>query len=179
MVPCPDLLLPEPVSVTTSGSGAERPCVFTAGLAGSVDVVVKFAQSYCADAHVLLAEKGWAPPLYYCGRLPKHPGWFLVVMAYIEPKTAEVQQPTPAVRGQAAEALSILHAAGYVWGDVRPANVIVDRDDKLWLIDIDWSGLENRVFWPPSRNSTIAWPLGSETSTPITKAEDQFMLGIW
>lgn len=30
-----------------------------------------------------------------------------------------------------------LHAAGLVWGDVKPSNVLVDRDDRLWLIDLE------------------------------------------
>ncbi|CAD6442366.1 713e0eec-ffbb-4749-886f-a37cc987178a [Sclerotinia trifoliorum] len=30
-----------------------------------------------------------------------------------------------------------LHAAGLVWGDAKPHNVLVDRDDKLWLIDLE------------------------------------------
>ncbi|KAJ8063442.1 hypothetical protein OCU04_008660 [Sclerotinia nivalis] len=32
-----------------------------------------------------------------------------------------------------------LHAAGLVWGDVKPSNVLVDRDDRLWLIDLEGS----------------------------------------
>lgn len=32
-----------------------------------------------------------------------------------------------------------LHAAGIVWGDAKPHNVLVDREDRLWLIDFDGS----------------------------------------
>jgi serine/threonine protein kinase len=30
-----------------------------------------------------------------------------------------------------------LHAAGLVWGDAKPHNVLVDQEDRLWLIDFD------------------------------------------
>lgn len=32
-----------------------------------------------------------------------------------------------------------LHAAGLVWGDAKPHNVLVDREDRLWIIDFDGS----------------------------------------
>jgi hypothetical protein len=32
-----------------------------------------------------------------------------------------------------------LHAAGLVWGDAKPHNVLVDRENRLWLIDFDGS----------------------------------------
>ncbi|KAI9048563.1 hypothetical protein LZ554_007396 [Drepanopeziza brunnea f. sp. 'monogermtubi'] len=30
-----------------------------------------------------------------------------------------------------------LHAAGLVWGDAKPQNVLVDKENRLWLIDFD------------------------------------------
>lgn len=30
-----------------------------------------------------------------------------------------------------------MHEAGLVWGDAKPANVLVDNEDKLWVIDMD------------------------------------------
>ncbi|KAF7904194.1 hypothetical protein EAF00_001528 [Botryotinia globosa] len=32
-----------------------------------------------------------------------------------------------------------LHAAGLVWGDVKPSNVLVDQDERLWVIDLKGS----------------------------------------
>ncbi|CZT12489.1 hypothetical protein WAI453_008919 [Rhynchosporium graminicola] len=38
-----------------------------------------------------------------------------------------------------------LHAAGLVWGDAKPDNVLVDRMDRLWLIDFEGSYTEGWV----------------------------------
>ncbi|KAK0709129.1 hypothetical protein B0T26DRAFT_754385 [Lasiosphaeria miniovina] len=36
---------------------------------------------------------------------------------------------------QIEAAVSALHKAGIVWGDVKAENVLVDRDDNAWIID--------------------------------------------
>lgn len=30
-----------------------------------------------------------------------------------------------------------LHTAGLVWGDAKPSNILVDQDDRLWLVDLE------------------------------------------
>lgn len=37
--------------------------------------------------------------------------------------------------GQLDAALAELHKAGIVWGDVKAENVLVDREDNVWIID--------------------------------------------
>ncbi|KAJ8059085.1 hypothetical protein OCU04_012061 [Sclerotinia nivalis] len=32
-----------------------------------------------------------------------------------------------------------LHTAGLVWGDAKPSNLLIDRNDRLWLIDLEGS----------------------------------------
>ncbi|CAD6447949.1 849a3b60-9fcd-4f96-9347-ff08453b0835 [Sclerotinia trifoliorum] len=32
-----------------------------------------------------------------------------------------------------------LHTAGLVWGDAKPSNLLIDRNDQLWLIDLEGS----------------------------------------
>ncbi|KMU79495.1 hypothetical protein CISG_01913 [Coccidioides immitis RMSCC 3703] len=36
---------------------------------------------------------------------------------------------------QLAASLDRLHLAGVIWGDVKPANVLVDTNDDIWIID--------------------------------------------
>lgn len=36
---------------------------------------------------------------------------------------------------QLTASLDLLHLAGVIWGDVKPANVLVDKNDDIWMID--------------------------------------------
>ncbi|RAL11203.1 uncharacterized protein BO97DRAFT_347904 [Aspergillus homomorphus CBS 101889] len=36
---------------------------------------------------------------------------------------------------QVQEMITVLHAAGIVWGDAKPDNILVDADENLWIID--------------------------------------------
>lgn len=51
----------------------------------------------------------------------------------------EPNDPPPAIRrrwmGQIEAALSALHANDIVWGDVKAANILIDKNDDAWLID--------------------------------------------
>jgi len=45
------------------------------------------------------------------------------------------------------EMVAVIHEAGYVHGDLRPPNSIVNHK-KLLLIDFDWGGEEDKVTFP-------------------------------
>jgi serine/threonine protein kinase len=122
-------------------------------------VVVKFVSSYGEKAHEFLAHQGRAPTLRYCGPLCKEtglsndfpgpaqsapPGLHLrsnmrmVVMDYID-ALPQKEAPQDACE-QIRKVLTALHTNGFVFGDLRPPNILFDKDKKVKLIDFDWSG---------------------------------------
>lgn len=108
--------------------------------------------------HEFLAREGWAPTLRHYGPfretaglsdiIPAHvqnalPGLDLqsdvmrmVVVDYIDAQP----NPPPDARGQIERVLTLLHANGYVIGDLRERNILFDTDDKAKFIDFDWCG---------------------------------------
>ena len=126
------------------------------GMATGDRVVIKFFSSYGEKVHEFLADEGCAPTLRYCGPFCKEtglsddfsgpaqsalPGFQLcsnmrmVVMDYIN-----TRPPPQDARNQVREVLGKLHANGYVFGDLRPPNILFDKNDKVKFIDFNWSG---------------------------------------
>jgi serine/threonine protein kinase len=60
----------------------------------------------------------------------------MVVMGYIDAQP----KPPPNVRGQIERVLTLLHANGYVFGDLREPNVLFDADRKVKFVDFNWCG---------------------------------------
>lgn len=56
--------------------------VFNATVEGLGEVVVKFCERYCVEAHQHLEAKGCAPKLYYYGRVT--PRYVVIVMEKVE-----------------------------------------------------------------------------------------------
>lgn len=121
-------------------------------------IVVKFVDRYGYDAHQFLANEGHAPKLWYCGPLEPSrpmasplptqsplPGISLnplrmVVMDYVEPHLPVDVTPPTSMRLQLKDILVKMHKAGYVFGDLRKPNVILDQSGQVQLIDFDWAG---------------------------------------
>jgi serine/threonine protein kinase len=80
------------------------------------------------------------------------------------------------------EALGKLHAEGFVHGDVRDANILVDSnslegDVKIHIIDWDWAGHAGEVRYPPGINRfTMERLEGAQTSQLIAKEHDLEMV---
>ncbi|KAF7336569.1 hypothetical protein MSAN_02289100 [Mycena sanguinolenta] len=147
-------------------------------------IVVKFAESYCSEAHAHLAAKGMAPQLLYCGPIdpspgaPSYGGLKMIVMEYLEGKTvAQVEQHN--LPGdfavQLKKIIGVLHAGGFVFGDLRPPNIMVSKD-KVKLIDFDWAGQMGIAQYPLHLSSRIVWPEGVGPLGKIEKAHDLAML---
>ncbi|KAJ7120950.1 hypothetical protein C8R44DRAFT_787049 [Mycena epipterygia] len=146
-------------------------------------VVVKFAQWYCSEAHKLLATKGLAPEMLYCGPVdrsngaPSYQRLKMVVMEYVDGKTvAQLKGKLPEdFAQQLTEIVSVLHNNGYVFGDLRWPNVMV-AERKIKLIDFDWAGKVGDAKYPIHLARNIVWPVGVTAMGKIEKAHDIQML---
>ena len=80
------------------------------------------------------------------------------------------------------EIVSKLHDLGFVHGDIRPLNVLIETakdapyNDLVALIDFDWAGRAGVVRYPLSLNRNIKWPAGVAPGALITKEHDIDML---
>jgi hypothetical protein len=121
-----------------------------------VKVVVKFVARYGDEVHKFLANKGYAPALRYYGPLPSHlsgtlpapaqtaaskfclekNGMHMAVMEYIPPHPKPLQD----IRVKVSHILTLLHSNGYVFGDLREQNILVDARGNVKFIDFDWCG---------------------------------------
>ncbi|KAK0749404.1 hypothetical protein B0T18DRAFT_436944 [Schizothecium vesticola] len=76
---------------------------------------------------------------------PRAASFFGLLLTYIDHKAGPLSnrvdpaEPDVALRtrwaNQVEVAVSALHAAGIVWGDVKAENVLIDGDDNAWIID--------------------------------------------
>ncbi|KAJ7084023.1 hypothetical protein B0H15DRAFT_404271 [Mycena belliarum] len=146
-------------------------------------VVVKFTEPYCPEAHKLLAAKGMAPELLYCGVVdhshdaPSYQPLKMIVMEYIHGITAaQLQDNLPDdFAAQLSEIITVLHTGGYVFGDLRLPNVMVAKK-RVKLIDFDWAGKVGLAKYPIHLARNIVWPKGATALGQIEKAHDLDML---
>jgi hypothetical protein len=114
-------------------------------------MIVKFARTYCVEAHEICYAAGRsAPQLYACEFLPG--GWKLVAMEYIA-GALQLQHPLTdkTVSTKLRETVSALHAAGYVHGDLRACNVLQcseGGESRVCVIDFDRAGMEGQQSYP-------------------------------
>ncbi|MDX2004075.1 MAG: serine/threonine-protein kinase [Meiothermus sp.] len=83
------------------------------------------------------------------------------------------------VFGELLEALAHMHTHGLVHRDVKPDNLMVDREGQARLLDFDLSGPSHEPFKQPVRLGTIAYlspeQVGGQSPTP---ASDVYSVGI-
>ena len=151
-------------------------------------VVVKFVDSYGREVHEFMADQGLAPRLIYFGsltdRFPEHnfQGLSMVVMEHLVGDTLEAKYLDCAlpsdVRGSIAQAIETLEKAGFVHGDLRRPNVMIDGEGKVKIIDFDWAGREMEVQYPLRLTSSL-FPKnqGVEGRKEIRSAHDKLMVG--
>ncbi|KAH8835977.1 hypothetical protein DL96DRAFT_1520667 [Flagelloscypha sp. PMI_526] len=151
-------------------------------VAGDKDlIVVKFvmADRYGEEAHNLLASKGYAPPLLYRGRLSRSCHWLsMVVMGYVDGHSLSDKLPITSVRSQIEAALRFMHEENFVFGDLRLQNVMVDSQQQVKLIDLDWAGIAGEARYPLRMNvhGGIRWARGMAPGELILKEHDWEML---
>jgi len=154
-------------------------------------VIVKFANSYCIEAHRICYDcMEGAPKLYFHGQL--NGGWTVVVMEYLGDMKSSFAL-TSAQYSVLEKIITTLHSEGYVHGDFRRCNILVGSvdnqviassssaaaaADRVCVIDFDWSGREGDVTYPGFMNHIdVNWPEGASDNKFIYKAHDlDFMM---
>ncbi|KAG7440622.1 uncharacterized protein BT62DRAFT_937879 [Guyanagaster necrorhizus] len=145
---------------------------------GEEQVVVRFVQRYGAEAHRLLASKGKAPALKYCGPISSDGKyWYgslqMVVMEFLHGQTTVRE----AVRG----AVRILHDQSLVHGDIHMPNIVIidgagDEGARMRIIDFDWAGEQGKVRYPLHLSNYTRNTLGVKDYDIITFQHDMTMV---
>jgi hypothetical protein len=158
------------------------------------DIVVKFVRKYGEEAHCLLASHGMAPQLLYRGPLSPNSELSMIVMDYFPGKTLSSVFGSMEVCDETykgvKKALDVLHEAGFVYGDLRRPNVLVQGDNthvfgeglqsgtklKVVLIDFDWADKVGIARYPAFLNPRVMYPKDVGPWRQIRKEHDDLML---
>jgi serine/threonine protein kinase len=101
----------------------------------------------------------------------------MVVMEYIDGETLDKAERTPpTLMDQIRNALKVLHDQGYVFGDLRPPNVMITKNDEVKLIDFDWAGIHMKSQYPLLISPKLKWPDGVEALSMMEAWHDDEML---
>lgn len=157
---------------------------------------------YGDKVHELLAEHGHAPTLYGLYEANGLPT--LYVMEYLsddwmtlfdfkQQHEAVYRLHLVAIRSTLRKVLDILERNGFVHGDMRANNIMIqvksnqptpsatkENGVNLKLIDFDWAGKTGEVHYPAHRNDDIEdieWP--SAAGTAIVTGHDRMLVDSW
>ncbi|KAI0255340.1 hypothetical protein BJV78DRAFT_1350597 [Lactifluus subvellereus] len=156
--------------------------LFSGKLSDDRDVCIKFTRHYSPEAHSFCSLAGYAPELL--GFQPIAGGWVMVVMDLIGFNYVEFHKSSragnPATFETLRDILSRLHEAGFVHGDIRDTNIMVDESSGgcPMLVDFDWAGKIGDVRYPMNvyRGPGLWRPDGACDGELITVDHDIQML---
>ncbi|KAJ8516836.1 hypothetical protein ONZ45_g5898 [Pleurotus djamor] len=141
------------------------------------ECIVKFTTRYNADAHRLMYGAGIAPELIYCQYEPDVDRR-CVITEYVYHDLGKL--PTVEAIEKLKAGLKLLHDNDYVFGDLRDANIIVNSDGNVFLIDFDWCDKVGKAFYPHDLNTNgVTYAAGVEGGHAITRAHDEEMLNLY
>ena len=147
--------------------------------------IVKFTQRYSEAAHLSLQSYNSAPLLRRCIRISAE--WTAVVMdtsrytMLFGLRLTKDQQEK--IRWKVEKTLQVLHDAGFVHGDVRSTNILIDLESLdsdnvgIHFVDFDWAGHIGEAKYPNDINGiTVKRPEGAEGGKLITVEHDKTMV---
>jgi hypothetical protein len=153
----------------------------------SQKVVVKFvdenqlnSSNYGVDAHRLLGNAGHAPKLLFHAQFEGttiFDGVTVIIMEYINGNHWP-SKPTQEQRNSLNKIVSFLHDGGFVHGDLRGPNILVENaGDVVKVIDFDWAGREeDKAKYPCILNTDVRWHTDAKLGSEIKKEHDNFMV---
>jgi serine/threonine protein kinase len=133
-----------------------------------------------------VTANGVAPELYALETLPG--GWFMVVMEYLDDESYQLLLTSSVNRVDLAlevrRVVGVLHAGGFVHGDIRDVNLLVrrkwsdaDNPKNVLLVDFDWAGPKEDARYPPNVNHVdMSRPDGARDGELITQEHNQTMV---
>ncbi len=139
-------------------------------------VVVKFSELMNENSLEVLkkcSEAEIAPPLLASFISSR---WTVTVMEHVNTITKNI---TKSMIETAETKLLQLHKMGYVHGDLRRPNILVQNDGNVFFIDFDYAGEVGKAVYPYFLNSDLAWPTGVEAGAPIMPEHDIYWLNNW
>ena len=76
------------------------------------------------------------------------------------------------------DAIATIHKADYVYGDVRPQNILVVNNSRFCLLDFDRAGKKDTVRFPVALNMSqkSVWHREVQPGGLITKEHDLYQL---
>ena len=89
-------------------------------------------------------------------------------------KNEELQDLGETIIEQLESSLDAFHSRGWVHGDFRGPNILLDSDNKVKIVDLDWAGEKGKVIYPSELNSIIFWPC--EEGQEIQPQHDLYFL---
>uniref|UniRef100_T1IH33 PH domain-containing protein n=1 Tax=Strigamia maritima TaxID=126957 RepID=T1IH33_STRMM len=121
----------------------------------------------CVDAHKLCAERGFAPRVKYH---EDNKTYHVVICERFKGERFEGGRFSNEIKTQLRNVLDVLHEGGFVFGDLRPPNILMDEKSRVNLIDFDWSGRDGVDRYPELVNSQIVWPKGMNCGRRLLKS---------
>ena len=144
------------------------------------EVCIKFTHRYSREVHEACANMRIAPKLLGYELLPG--GWIMVVMDKIDGDYTSLSAATITMRGHLynliKKKLEGLHQSGMVHGDIRDANIMVQKaaNDNFMLLDFDWAGKIGEVRYPMNVNRTDLWRPDDAIDGELIKADHDMMM---
>ncbi|KAH7096176.1 hypothetical protein BKA62DRAFT_783489 [Auriculariales sp. MPI-PUGE-AT-0066] len=108
----------------------------------TISVIVKFTYRYCREAHDVVYAKGAAPRLLYCA-WDETVAQMVVMYEYIDATKVDhtrQQLSWDQSVSQLEDAVEAMHQKGFVHGDLRGPNILLDGNNAPMIIDFDWAG---------------------------------------